>query len=94
MRSLIILLVTFWLPAAFAHHHHGISLDPASSFATPHVAVAGEARMTAAPVQSATAVQATAATSAPHGNEHLSGDVLPALLLLVAAWGLWRLARR
>ncbi len=96
MRSLLILLVTFWLPAALAHHHHGMSLDPAASIATPHVAVAGDARATAVAPQAAamhTTTQAT--TPAAQAAEPFNGEWLLALLILLAAGlGIRRLAKR
>ncbi|MDI6747439.1 MAG: hypothetical protein QMD17_09865 [Rhodocyclaceae bacterium] len=93
MRLWTFLLLLAWLPPALAHHHHGITLDPAARVATPHLASAGDTPMATPAILPAS----SAATGISTANADKQSGLAPvglSLLLLLGGWGVWLMARR
>lgn len=93
MRLWTFLLLLAWLPPALAHHHHGITLDPAAPVATPHLANAGHPPLATPALLPASSV-ATGMSTANADNQSGLAPVGLSLLLLLGGWGIWQLARR
>lgn len=90
MRPWILLLLLVWLPPALAHHHHGISLDPAASVATPHLAGSNNVPTATPTPPPAGSVSSEVATANLHNQNGFTAGGL-SLLLLLGGWGIWQL---
>lgn len=93
MRPWILLLLLAWLPPALAHHHHGITLDPAARVATPHLASSGDTQ-TATPAHQSAKFAPTEASTTNAQNQTGIAPVGLLLLLLLGGWGLRQLVKR
>lgn len=92
MRHWILLFLLAWLSPALAHHHHGISLDPAASVATPHLAGSNNVP-TATPTPPPAGFVPTEVATANLHNQNGFAPLGLSLLLLLGGWGVWQLLR-